>query len=1753
MFEPNVRFTFSGDGRTYDSAIQGSRLQIRDVETGDFIAGNGALREAATSVIVHAELLRSIRDDRWPFIDAITNANNTFLDARETSSSFNVDGFLDALGDTTSSVLGSTAGSVVGAGLMLAAGIYAPVTATVALTIAGGALALDAIGTAIASGTEEGREASIQGYLGQLGDIFVIQALRFQEAYVSNDSAPIFDVGDSDAFISDVAAGVRANYGAEALNTLIKDLRDNTFDEPFFQSQQFWASFNQSFVGGSADPLIPGASLAIELGTTKNEILDAINGVNSVTPEELNNTITRYIDTAVAEMRDQVDEITQQSLQITTEGGTEDEDTIVAGTGDVNVEGGGGDDVLRAGSGNAIFEGEQGADTYVFDSDDWQGDDVVRDSGGRLQFEQTGAFFEFSRSGNDLILSDDDSSVAVDGFFETNETKTQTSPSDVKNYSFEFATVNGGSVWSVERVLDKVPDSHFKTPPPPPPQNEPDERTYGPVTIGEDGSQRVAPGEVVALSDLLQFSGGSAQYFDSFYIEDDGDKETGFFVDEDGSAIERSSDIYLFATQSGYDTIVSRAQTDDRWWEWALDNEGRFNEIGFKGGYGSEDFTIIPQFLPDNPDGTYQYGGPRYGGFLEVDIESTQEKNKPPNVSASNASVTSADTVFVPDVNVFDPDGQAVTYEFRLDDASGAKVGRSGVPFVLGEWAKVSPAAVERGFSISNSERDDVVDFSVRGSDGEEYSNVAAFSVLIGNSAPQAGNVQFQYETDDASARIPVSSVTSASRDVDGDPLNIVGLNSTGSSVSRDGESIVVSGLSGEVGEVGGGFVAIVSDGNDTAEVTVSFVGVEPPNKAPAALNDTVRTDEDMAVTISVLANDSDEDGDTLTVAQVGTPEHGSVSDNGGETVTYTPDPGFTGTDTFTYTVSDGNGETDSADVTVEVGDLGVAEASITIEDIKTEPVAGSKAYKYTVETNFTLGGRSDAEINLGFNTEQIDAYRLSDKEVVNTNGSITFEGTVTPAEYSNGAFEVYANVSEYPRPDTWTPLDSDIAEFPLEEIEDGPPAARSDNTTTVSGEPVRIDVLENDNDPDGDDLNIRDVGDPANGQVSITNDNRVRYTPDAGFTGTDTFIYTVSDGNDGTDTATVSVTVDSHDDGPVTGDYRVTEQKFPVGEDYEAVIDDVFGEQAFLADWDTISARYAAEGGEFLRDAGLTPRDEDGVNGGAITQDGERFWSGDRHYSFTWGEVGSYYLSHDNVSYEGVPLHLGSWYSPKYIFANTSQVAARDNRPPEARDDSASTPRDTAMVFQPAELISNDSDPDGDTLVIASVENASNGSVALKDDGTVRFTPDADFAGAAGFDYTVGDGNGGTAMASVNVSVDPNSTGASVPQARVFPVKYGDFTVYDAAELFGRGGDGESVLIAAGARNVALDGNVDRIDLPVNQAASTFQVVEGQLEISVGGEVMVRITGGLNQEVEMRFADGDATLQQIGAATFDLSGGQESRTTIDDMATTPSLTLGSNASATAGGTPPQGLEGQKANVFLHGQASFTISDSANVFGRGGSDETVRLTGNAENVILDGNIERIELPDVLSATKFEVGDGQLIISVNGTPITSFAGGLNQDVALQFGDGEGTLSQTGAASFTLTGPGGQAQVGTTPITPDIGLGGPVAVGSSDDGRTFDAASSDTTFDFADGTYGVTIQGFAAGDQLDFADVGGGAAATLNALADTDQTDGRQEVTVTDPNDGSTTTVTLVGLTSAQDSTVFNQSSFESEFGSGSLVL
>ena len=169
--------------------------------------------------------------------------------------------------------------------------------------------------------------------------------------------------------------------------------------------------------------------------------------------------------------------------------------------------------------------------------------------------------------------------------------------------------------------------------------------------------------------------------------------------------------------------------------------------------------------------------------------------------------------------------------------------------------------------------------------------------------------------------------VLSNDSDADGDTLTIESFTQgTNGSVVISGSNLVYTPSANFNGS--DSFTYTINDGTgltDTATVSVTVTAV---NDNPVANDDSATTEEDVAVTISLVANDTDIDGDSLSIESVGTASNGSVVNNGNGTVTYTPNAGFFGSDSFTYVVSDGSA-TDTATVRVTVTEVTTSEQVI--------------------------------------------------------------------------------------------------------------------------------------------------------------------------------------------------------------------------------------------------------------------------------------------------------------------------------------------------------------------------------------------------------------------------------------------------------------------------------------------------------------------------------------------------------------------------------------------------------------------------------------------------------------------------------------------------------------------------------------------------------------------------------------------------------------------------------------------------------
>ena len=170
---------------------------------------------------------------------------------------------------------------------------------------------------------------------------------------------------------------------------------------------------------------------------------------------------------------------------------------------------------------------------------------------------------------------------------------------------------------------------------------------------------------------------------------------------------------------------------------------------------------------------------------------------------------------------------------------------------------------------------------------------------------------------------------------------------------------------------------------------------------------------------------------------------------------------------------------------------------------------------------------------------------------------------------------------------------------------------------------------------------------------------------------------------------------------------------------------------------------------------------------------------------------------------------------------ATVSVSVSAVNDAPKAVADSVSTDEDASVTVLAATLLSNDSDVDGDVLVITSVVNSVKGNAVLNEDGSVTFTPSADHNGPAGFDYTISDGSGGSDTAAVSITVA---------------------AVNDAPVLAGL----PDVAFVEGGSDSSIDLDDYFTDVETSSADATFSaVVTGSIRASIDGTTHVLTISG--------------------------------------------------------------------------------------------------------------------------------------------------------------------------------------------------------------------------------------------------------------------------------------------------------------------
>ena len=388
------------------------------------------------------------------------------------------------------------------------------------------------------------------------------------------------------------------------------------------------------------------------------------------------------------------------------------------------------------------------------------------------------------------------------------------------------------------------------------------------------------------------------------------------------------------------------------------------------------------------------------------------------------------------------------------------------------------------------------------------------FSDLLENASGAAGSFE--------------DNVTVLAYDAEGNPVDVTltvvsggasvdGATATGTETTEfaDPDGTLQVSIDGPVSRIE---IAYANGGDQEQGVLISdidFSTTDAIDGLPVAEDDTATTDEDVAVVVDVLSNDSDPDGDTLTVTEA-TANNGTVTINEDGTLTYTPDADYNGSDEISYTISDPDGNTDSALV------------DVTVNPVNDDPVANDDAV--TTEQNDPITF-DPTENDTDVDGDDLTVSEIGDPEngtvTINEDGTVTYtpnedfygEDTISyTVDDGNGGQDEGVISVDVTRPSDPPP--------PPGEESNNPPVAVDDFITTTGTEPETFDPSANDTDADGDELTITSVGQAQNGRVTLNADGTVTYVADEDFNGYDRYDYTIDDGHGGTDTGSVKVEV---------------------------------------------------------------------------------------------------------------------------------------------------------------------------------------------------------------------------------------------------------------------------------------------------------------------------------------------------------------------------------------------------------------------------------------------------------------------------------------------------------------------------------------------------------------------------------------------------------------------------------------------------
>ncbi|MFC0778551.1 Ig-like domain-containing protein, partial [Flavobacterium sp. HJSW_4] len=647
-------------------------------------------------------------------------------------------------------------------------------------------------------------------------------------------------------------------------------------------------------------------------------------------------------------------------------------------------------------------------------------------------------------------------------------------------------------------------------------------------------------------------------------------------------------------------------------------------------------------------------------------------------------------------------------------------------------------------------------------SDGHVGSTATAnikITVTAVNDAPVANDDPYTVAEDNTVTLTPLSNDT----DVEDDALSIVSIN--GTALTGNAQTIAVSNGTVDISALGVitftpsadfnsttpiSIPYIITDGNLTATANIKIT-VTAVNDAPVANDDPYTVAEDNTVTLTPLSNDTDVEGDALSIvsingtaltgnAQTIAVSNGTVDISALGVITFTPSADFNSTTPISipYIITDGN-------LTA------TANIKITVTAVNDAPVANDDPYTVAEDSTVTLTPLS--------NDTDVEGDALS---IVSINGT-ALTGNAQTIAVSNGTVDISALgvITFTPSADfnSTTPIsipyiitDGNLTataniKITVTAVNDAP-VANDDPYTVAEDNTVTLTPLSNDTDVEGDALSIVSINGTAltgnaqtiavsNGTVDISASGTITFTPSADFNSTTpiSIPYIITDGNL-TVTANIKITVTAVNDAPVAND-----DPYTVAEDNTVTLTPLSNDTDVEGDALSIVS----------------------INGTALTGNAQTIAVSNGTVDISALGVITFTPSADFNSTTPISIPYIITDGNLTATANIKITVTAVNDAPVANDDPYTVAEDNTVTLTP---LSNDTDVEGDALSIVSINGTaltgnaqtiavSNGTVDISASGTITFTPSADFNSTTpiSIPYIITDGNL-TATANIKITV---------------------------------------------------------------------------------------------------------------------------------------------------------------------------------------------------------------------------------------------------------------------------------------------------------------------------------------------------------------------------------------------------------------